>query len=65
MPKRVEFSFDDRSLESLSKMVRQGRAPLPMPKDAGEYVYKEIEVTNPETGETRVIVIPDRDRQQS
>jgi hypothetical protein len=27
MPKRVEFKFDDRSLESLEKMERQGRVP--------------------------------------
>lgn len=64
MPKRVVFSFDDRSLESLSKMERQGRAPSlplrihtclqPQPER-----LKEVKVTNPETGESRIIVIPD------
>lgn len=57
--KRVVFSFDDRSLESLSRMVEQGRVPpqgqMPQPYSGA---YRELEVKNPETGETRVIVIP-------
>jgi hypothetical protein len=59
VPKRVEFSFDDRSLESVEKMLRQGRVPeshTRLPEYTGE--YEEIEVTNPETNETRVIIIP-------
>jgi hypothetical protein len=64
MPKhrRVVFSFDDRSLESLRKMTEQG-SPHPtcphctfktLPADA----YREVTVKNPETGKERVIVIP-------
>lgn len=61
--RRVVFSFDDRSLESLSKLVEQGRVPGPLcprclNRTTGETKYREVEVTNPETGETRVIVIP-------
>lgn len=58
---RVVFSFDDRSLESLSKMTAQGRGQsgvthrLLPPTPAG---FKEVEVRNPETGETRIIVVP-------
>lgn len=64
MPQRVEFSFDDRSLESLEKMERQGRVPSlplhihtclqPQPQR-----FKEVIVFNPNTGESRIIVIPD------
>lgn len=48
--RKVVFAFDERSYESLDKLVEQGRA------DPGPYV--EVEVTNPETGEVRVLVIP-------
>jgi hypothetical protein len=49
MPKtrRVVFSFDDRSLESIEKLRAQF-GPL-----------KELVITNPETGEERTIVVPD------
>lgn len=59
--RRVVFSFDDRSLESLSKMTAQGRVQSgvthrPFPPEP--VAFKEIEVRNPETGETRIIVVP-------
>jgi hypothetical protein len=65
MPKRVVFSFDDRSLESLKRMQEQGRQPPPSPcpscalRVTAPKAYKELIVRNPETGEERVIVIPD------
>jgi hypothetical protein len=59
--RRVVFSFDDRSLESLERMIAQGRAPLAQSSSSYSGQYKEIEVTNPGTGETRVIVIPIED----
>ncbi len=66
MPKirRVVFSFDDRSLESLKRMQEQGRTPDAMPcprclrREQGRQEYTEVTVKNPETGEERVIVIP-------
>lgn len=56
---KIVFSFDERSYESLDKMIEQGRHPSgssTCPSD-----YKEIPVTNSETGETRIIVIPKSD----
>lgn len=65
MPKtrKVVFSFDDRSLESLDKMVEQGRVPgatCPrcLTQLQGETEYREVTVRNPVTGETRTLVIP-------
>ena len=67
---RVVFSFDERSLESLQRIREQGRfSPM---GDAGN-LYKLAEPCNhrqskgfpssscrrnPQTGETRVLVIP-------
>ena len=71
MPKRVVFSFDDRSLESLKKMTEEGHYPsmanavrdsLQISRalqSQAEQGFKEVIVRNPETGEERVIVIPD------
>jgi Arc/MetJ-type ribon-helix-helix transcriptional regulator len=72
MPKtrRVVFSFDDRSLESLQSMTEQGKFPsmatavreslqvsraLQIQAEQG---YTEVVVRNPETGDERVLVIP-------
>jgi hypothetical protein len=51
---RVKFSFDDRSLESVKRLEEQQRGQS----------FEEIAVTNPETGESRVIVIPVIENQQ-
>jgi hypothetical protein len=71
MAKRVVFSFDDRSLESLKKMTEEGHYPsmanavrdsLQISRalqSQAEQGFKEVIVRNPETGEERVIVIPD------
>jgi hypothetical protein len=61
--KRVIFSFDDRSLESLKKMVKQGRhpdatCPHCLMRRQNEQEFKAVVVRNPETGEERIIVIP-------
>jgi hypothetical protein len=53
---RIVFSFDDRSYESTEKLIRQGSFPDHSSKDPND--YEEIKVTNPETGETRIIVLP-------
>jgi hypothetical protein len=45
--RRVVFSFDERSLESLEKLTQQGR-----------FSSTEILVRNPDTKEERVLVIP-------
>lgn len=67
---RVVFSFDDRSLESLKKMTDQGsyksmanavRDSLQISRalqSQAQQGFKEVIVRNPETGEERVIVIP-------
>jgi hypothetical protein len=72
MPKtrRVVFSFDDRSLESLERITEQGRFPsmanavreslqisraLQVQAEQG---FTEVVVRNPETKEERVMVIP-------
>lgn len=72
MPKtrRVVFSFDERSLDSLKKMTEQGhfasmadsvRESLQISRalqvQAGQG-FSEVVVRNPETNEERVIVIP-------
>ncbi len=72
MPKtrRVVFSFDERSLESLQKLTEQGRFSS-MADTVRESLqisralqgqahqgYTEVVVRNPETNEERVLVIP-------
>ena len=52
--RHVEFRLDERSLEPLDRLIAQGRCFEGMTPDNVEY----IPVTHPETGETRVIVIP-------
>jgi len=68
--KRVIFSFDERSLESLQKMTEQGRYPslASVVKDSlrishtlqsqAAQGFTELIVRNPETNEERVIAIP-------
>jgi len=68
--KRVVFTFDERSMESLESLKDQARfgslaeavrsslqvaRALQQQKDQG---YTEVVVRNPETKEERVIVIP-------
>jgi Arc/MetJ-type ribon-helix-helix transcriptional regulator len=68
--KRVVFSFDERSLESLEKLTEQGRfssmadtvreslqisRALQSQANQG---FTEVLVRNPETNEERVLVIP-------
>ncbi|MBN8603427.1 MAG: hypothetical protein J0M26_20495 [Planctomycetes bacterium] len=68
--KRVVFSFDERSLESLQKLTVQGRfssmadtvreslqISRALQSQAGQG-FTEVLVRNPETSEERVIVIP-------
>ncbi len=72
MPKtrRVVFSFDERSLDSLKNITEQGhfasmadsvRESLQISRalqvQAGQG-YTEVVVRNPETNEERIIVIP-------
>ena len=72
MPKtrRVVFSFDERSLDSLKNITEQGhfasmadsvRESLQISRalqvQAGQG-YTEVVVRNPETSEERVVVIP-------
>jgi len=69
--KRVVFTFDERSLESLEKLKEQARfdsladavrnslqvaRALQQQKEQG---YTEVVVRNPESREERVVVIPD------
>ena len=68
--KRLVFTFDERSLESLEKIKKQGRfssladtvrQSLQISKalqSQGEQGFKEVVVRNPETKEERVLVIP-------
>ncbi len=68
--KRVVFSFDERSLESLEKMTEQGRYPsmASAVKDSlqvnralqsqANQGFTELLVRNPETNEERIIIIP-------
>jgi hypothetical protein len=68
--KRVVFSFDERSLESLQKLTEQGRfssmadtvreslqISRALQSQAGQG-FTEVMVRNPETNEERVLVIP-------
>src|ERR1700736_59653 len=68
--KRVVFSFDERSLESLQKLTEQGRfssmadtvreslqISRALQSQAGQG-FTEVLVRNPETDEARVLVIP-------
>lgn len=48
MKSKIEFKFDDRSLDSLDRLREQGRIAD----------FKEIKITNPNTGEQRVLVLP-------
>jgi metal-responsive CopG/Arc/MetJ family transcriptional regulator len=69
--KRVVFTFDERSLESLEKLKEQARfdslaeavrnslqvaRALQQQKEQG---YTEVVVRNPDSKEERVVVIPD------
>ena len=68
--RRVVFSFDDKSLESLKQITEQGRYgsmaetvrdSLQISKalqSQANQGFSEIVVRNPETREERVIVIP-------
>jgi Arc/MetJ-type ribon-helix-helix transcriptional regulator len=72
MPKtrRVVFSFDERSLDSLKRITEQGhfssmadtvRESLQVSRalqTQAEQGFTEVVVRNPETKEERVIVIP-------
>jgi len=67
---RVVFSFDERSLESLKRIREQGRFSSMADAVRGslqvsralqsqaEQGFSELVVRNPQTGEERVIVIP-------
>lgn len=67
---RVVFSFDERSLESLQRIREQGRfssmgdavrESLQISRalqSQAEQGFSELVVRNPQTGEERVIVIP-------
>lgn len=68
--KRVVFSFDERSLESLQDLTEQGRyssmadtvreslqISRALQSQAGQG-FTEVMVRNPETDEERVLVIP-------
>lgn len=68
--KRVVFTFDERSLESLQKLTDQGRfssmadtvreslqVSRALQSQAGQG-FTEVMVRNPETNEQRVLVIP-------
>ena len=68
--KRVVFTFDERSLESLQRLTDQGRfssmadtvreslqISRALQSQAGQG-FTEVRVRNPETTEERVLVIP-------
>ena len=69
--RRLVFTFDERSLESLEKLKQQGRfssladavrQSLQISKalqSQGEQGFKEVVVRNPRTEEERVLVIPE------
>ena len=69
--RRLVFTFDERSLESLEKLKQQGRfnsladavrQSLQISKalqSQGEQGFKEVVVRNPQTAEERVLVIPE------
>jgi hypothetical protein len=68
--RRVIFTFDERSLESLEKIRQQGNFPSMADtvreslqisralQSQAEQGYREVVVRNPDTKEERVIVIP-------
>jgi Arc/MetJ-type ribon-helix-helix transcriptional regulator len=68
--KRVTFTFDERSLDTLEDMTEEGkfssmaetvRESLQISRalqSQAKKGFKELVVRNPETGEERVIVIP-------
>lgn len=68
--KRVVFSFDERSYDSLEKIKEQGhfssladtvRQSIEVSgalQSQAQQGYSEVTVRNPETGEERVLVIP-------
>ena len=68
--KRVVFSFDDRSYDSLEKIkdrgnfssradtVRQSMEVSGALQSQAHQGFTEVTVRNPETGEERVLVIP-------
>ena len=68
--RRVVFSFDERSFESLQKLQEQGRfasmadtvrESLQVSRalqTQAQHGYTEVIVRNPETNEERVLVIP-------
>ena len=68
--RRVVFSFDERSFESLEKLTEQGRtgSMANTVRDSLQVVralqtqaqngYTEVVVRNPDTNEERVLVIP-------
>jgi Arc/MetJ-type ribon-helix-helix transcriptional regulator len=68
--RRVVFSFDERSLESLQKLTEQGRfsSMADTVRDSlqitralqgqAQQGYTEVVVRNPETNEESVLVIP-------
>ncbi len=68
--RRVVFSFDERSLESLQKLTEQGRfsSMADTVRDSLQITralqgqahqgFTEVIVRNPETNEERVLVIP-------
>jgi Arc/MetJ-type ribon-helix-helix transcriptional regulator len=68
--KRVIFSFDERSLESLQKLTEQGRfssmadtvrESLQISRalqGQAQQGFTELVVRNPETNEERVLVVP-------
>jgi Arc/MetJ-type ribon-helix-helix transcriptional regulator len=68
--RRVVFSFDERSLESLEKLTEQGRfssmadtvrESLQISRalqGQAQQGFTEVIVRNPETSEERVLVIP-------
>jgi Arc/MetJ-type ribon-helix-helix transcriptional regulator len=67
---RVVFSFDERSLESLQRIRQQGRFSSMADavreslqvshalQSQAEQGFTELVVRNPQTGDERVIVIP-------
>lgn len=67
---RIVFSFDDRSLDSLKKIQDDGNYPTMANavrdslqisralQQQAEQGYREVIVRNPETGEERIVVIP-------
>ena len=68
--KRVTFTFDERSLDTLEDMTEEGkfssmaetvRESLQISRalqSQAKQGYTELTVRNPDTGEERVIVIP-------